>query len=138
LICSAGDRERIEDYASENSDGLRPYLPFAQGVPGARALRPGLLRCTHAGKPGAACRLRSSRFGSKTARGSKTAPDGTGALHLVPACASQAGPVPAQRAVDDRSNEINALPELPGKPPACSDYVPEPAGKQAGCVFSSI
>jgi hypothetical protein len=39
--------------------------------------------------------------------------------------------VAAQRAVDARSNETNEMPELPGKPPACSDYVPEPAGKQA-------
>ncbi len=48
----------------------------------------------------------------KTLRGSKTSPDGKGALHLVSAYATQAGLVLAQRAVDGKSNEITAIPEL--------------------------
>jgi predicted transposase YbfD/YdcC len=48
----------------------------------------------------------------KTLRGSKTARDGTGALHLVSAYATRAGLVLAQRAVDCKSNEITAIPEL--------------------------
>jgi hypothetical protein len=48
----------------------------------------------------------------KTVRGSKTAPDGTGALHLVSAYASEAGLVLAQRAVDAKPNEIIAVPQL--------------------------
>ena len=48
----------------------------------------------------------------KTLRGSKTASDGTGALHLVSAYATEAGLVLAQRAVDGKSNEITAIPEL--------------------------
>jgi hypothetical protein len=39
-------------------------------------------------------------------------PDGKGALHLVSAYATEAGLVLAQRAVDGKSNEITAIPEL--------------------------
>src|SRR5208337_2312294 len=48
----------------------------------------------------------------KTLRGSKTSPDGKGALHLVSAYATEAGLVLAQQAVDGKSNEITAIPEL--------------------------
>ena len=48
----------------------------------------------------------------KTLRGSKTSSDGKGALHLVSAYATEAGLVLAQRAVDGKSNEITAIPEL--------------------------
>jgi hypothetical protein len=48
----------------------------------------------------------------KTLRGSKMSPDGKGALHLVSAYATEAGLVLAQRAVDGKSNEITAIPEL--------------------------
>ena len=48
----------------------------------------------------------------KTLRGSKEAADGTGALHLVSAYVHEAGLVIGQRAVDARSNEITAIPEL--------------------------
>lgn len=47
----------------------------------------------------------------KTLRGSRQS-DGTGALHLVSAYATAAGLVLAQRAVDGKSNEITAIPEL--------------------------
>jgi predicted transposase YbfD/YdcC len=47
----------------------------------------------------------------KTLRGSRQS-DGTGALHLVSAYATCAGLVLAQRAVDGKSNEITAIPEL--------------------------
>ncbi len=48
----------------------------------------------------------------KTLCGSKTASDGTGALHLISAYTTEAGVVLAQRAVDGKSNEITAIPEL--------------------------
>ena len=48
----------------------------------------------------------------KTLRGSKMSSDGTGALHLVSAYATGAGLVLAQRAVEGKSNEITAIPEL--------------------------
>ena len=48
----------------------------------------------------------------KTPRGSKTSPDGKGALHVVSAYATAAGLVLAQRAVDGKSKEIPAIQEL--------------------------
>ena len=48
----------------------------------------------------------------KTLRGSKKWSDGTGALHVVSAYATQAGLVLGQCAVDGKSNEITAIPEL--------------------------
>ena len=45
-------------------------------------------------------------------RGSKQDADGRGALHLVSAYAHEAGLILAQRAVDGKSNEITAIPEL--------------------------
>ena len=48
----------------------------------------------------------------KTLRGSKQASNGDGALHLVSAYAHEAGLVIGQRAVDAKSNEITAIPDL--------------------------
>ncbi|MDQ6702185.1 MAG: ISAs1 family transposase [Pseudomonadota bacterium] len=45
-------------------------------------------------------------------RGSKKEPGGSGALHLLSAYACEAGLVIGQRAVDGKSNEIKAIPEL--------------------------
>ena len=45
-------------------------------------------------------------------RGSKMSSDRTGALHLVSDYATEAGLVLAQRAVERKSNEITAIPEL--------------------------
>ena len=48
----------------------------------------------------------------KTLRGSKQEASGKGALHLISAFAHEAGLILAQRAVDGKSNEISAMPEL--------------------------
>jgi hypothetical protein len=48
----------------------------------------------------------------KMLRGSKAARDGSVALHLISAYATEAGLVLAQRAVDGKSNEITAIPDL--------------------------
>ena len=48
----------------------------------------------------------------KTIRASKHDADGTGALHVLSAYAHEAGLVIGQRAVDGKSNEITAIPEL--------------------------
>lgn len=128
VVCGADDWERIEDYASESLDWLRRFLPFAQGVPSAQTFRKvfrlidpvalergfaswaaSLRACKQAGR-GASPEVIA--IDGKTARGSKTAPDGTGALHLISAYASEAGLVLAQRAVEAKSNEITAIPEL--------------------------
>jgi hypothetical protein len=68
--CGAGDRARIEDYASESFAGLRPYLPFAQGVPSVRAWRK-VLRLI-APPAGLAPRAVSLRASLQTGRGVST------------------------------------------------------------------
>jgi predicted transposase YbfD/YdcC len=128
VVCGADDWERVEDYASESLDWLRRYLPFAQGVPSAQTFRK-VFRlidpvALERGFASWAASLHTARqtepdaspeiiaIDGKTVRGSKAAPDGTGALHLVSAYASEAGLVLAQRAVDAKSNEIIAVPQL--------------------------
>jgi hypothetical protein len=124
VVCGADDWERVEDYASESLDWLRRYLPFAQGVPSAQTFRkvfrlidPVALERGFASWAASLHTARQTEHGAspeviaidgKTVRGSKTAPDGTGALHLVSAYASEAGLVLAQRAVDAKSNEMSA------------------------------
>ena len=66
-------------------------------------------------RPGGSPRVRAREViavDGKTLRGSKTSPDGKGALHLVSAYATEAEVVLAQQAVDGKSNEITAIPEL--------------------------
>ena len=126
VVCGADDWERVEDYASESLDWLRIYLPFAAGIPTAQTFRKvfrvldadalergfaswaGSLR----GRLGEAGPRAHIAIDGKSVRGSKMSADGAGALHLVSAYASEAGLVLAQRAVDDKSNEITAIPEV--------------------------
>lgn len=128
VVCGADDWDRVEDYASESLDWLRRFLPFAEGVPSAQTFRkvfrlldPDALErgfaswaasLRRSGETESGARPEVIAIDGKTVRGSKTAPDGTGALHLVSAYASEAGFVLAQRAVDAKSNEITAIPEL--------------------------
>ena len=102
-------------------DWLRGFLPFANGIPTAQTLRKVFrLLDTQALQRGFAAWAASMRVAAreviavdgKTLRGSKTSPDGKGALHLVSAYATEAGLVLAQCAVDGKSNEITAIPEL--------------------------
>jgi len=73
VVCGAGDRACIEDYASESFAGLRPYLPFAQGVPSVRALRKVFRLMAPAAPPaGLAPRAVSLRASLQTGRGVST------------------------------------------------------------------
>ena len=93
VVCGADDWEGVEEVATGGLNWLRGFLPFANGIPTAAA------RAVIA-------------IDGKTLRGSKTSSDGKGALHLVSAYATEAGLVLAQCAVDGKSNEITAIPEL--------------------------
>jgi len=121
VVCGADDWEGVEEIANGALDWLRGFLPFANGIPTAQTLRKVFrLLDTEALQRGFAAWAASLRaeareviaVDGKTLRGSKTAPDGKGALHLVSAYATEAGLVLAQRAVDGKSNEITAIPEL--------------------------
>lgn len=121
VVCGADDWEGVEEVATAALDWLRGFLPFANGIPTAQTLRKVFrLLDTEALQRGFAAWAASLRaearqviaVDGKTLRGSKTSPDGKGALHLVSAYATEAGLVLAQRAVDGKSNEITAIPEL--------------------------
>jgi predicted transposase YbfD/YdcC len=121
VVCGADDWEGIEEVAKGALDWLRRFLPFANGIPTAQTLRK-VFRVldTQALAKGFAAWAASARgaerqvvaVDGKTLRGSKKSSDGTGALHLVSAYATEAGLVLGQRAVDGKSNEITAIPEL--------------------------
>src|SRR5665811_1905886 len=121
VVCGADDWEGVEEVATGALDWLRGFLPFANGIPTAQTLRKvfRLLdpQALQRGFAAWAASLRGEERGviavdGKTLRGSKTSPDGKGALHLVSAYATEAGLVLAQQAVDGKSNEITAIPEL--------------------------
>jgi len=121
VVCGADDWEGVEEIATGGLNWLRGFLPFANGIPTAQTLRKVFrLLDAQALERGFAAWAASMRAAAreviavdgKTLRGSKTSSDGKGALHLVSAYATEAGLVLAQRAVDGKSNEITAIPEL--------------------------
>ena len=121
VVCGADDWDGVEEVATGALDWLRGFLPFSNGIPTAQTLRKVFrLLDTQALQRGFAAWAASLRaeareviaVDGKTLRGSKTSPDGKGALHVVSAYATEAGLVLAQRAVDGKSNEITAIPEL--------------------------
>lgn len=121
LLCRAEDFDEIEDVCTEMLDWLRRFLPFERGVAPAQTLRRSLARLDPqrleevfaAWTARLAERVRGVvAIDGKTVRGSRQDADGRGALHLVSAYAHEAGLVLAQRAVDGKSNEIAAIPEL--------------------------
>jgi predicted transposase YbfD/YdcC len=121
VIAGCDGWEDIEDFGKAKLDFLRQYLPYKQGVPSDDTLR----RFFRALAP----KLFTERFmewvkslqettlaarvialDGKTSRHSF---DGAGkALHLVSAFASEARLVLGQVAVDSKTNEITAIPEL--------------------------
>ena len=121
VVCGADDWDGVEEVATGALEWLRGFLLFKNGIPTAQTLREVFrLLDTQALQRGFAAWAASMRaeareviaVDGKTLRGSKTSPDGKGALHVVSAYATEAGLVLAQRAVDGKSNEIMAIPEL--------------------------
>jgi len=120
----------IETFARERLEFLRRFRPFADGVPSDdtlrrvfRALDPeafsalfaqwaqGWYRAAGAeGPEPGGPRAPRIAIDGKTLRGS--AEGGLGALHRVSAFATEARVVLGQRAVEEKSNEIVAIPEL--------------------------
>jgi predicted transposase YbfD/YdcC len=121
VLCGADDWDIIEMLGREYLSWFRQFLPFNHGIPQAQTLRkifavlpPKMLEERFAawvkGLQGAVRGVVA--IDGKTLRGSKKEPDGKGALHLLSAYACDAGLVIGQRAVDGKSNEITAIPEL--------------------------
>jgi len=121
LLCRGEDFDEIEDICAELIDWLKKFLPFEHGVAPSQTLRRTLARLDPQALEKAFAAWSASLAGrvrgvvaidGKTVRGSKHDADGTGALHLVSAYAHEAGLVLAHRAVDAKSNEITAIPDL--------------------------
>ena len=120
-MCRAEDFEEIELIGREQLSWLRRFLPFEEGLPQAQTFRK-IFRLLDPEALEAAfsswlASLQQELCGvvaidGKTLRGSKQEAAGQGALHLVSAYVHDAGLVIAQRAVDGKSNEITAIPEL--------------------------
>jgi predicted transposase YbfD/YdcC len=121
LLCRAEDFDDIEMMCCEHLDWLRGILPFQNGVAPAQTLRRVLAMLN----PLALERALGSWVASlqekisgvvsidgKTLRGSKEDQSGHGALHMVSAYAHSSGLMLAPTAVDAKSNEITAIPEL--------------------------
>lgn len=121
LLCRVEDLEEMELLCQEQIEWFRRILPFKHGPAPAQTLR----RVLRMLDPLALERAFSSWVKSlqvkltgvvsidgKTLRGSKQDQNGQGALHLVSAYAHASGMMLAQRAVDEKSNEITAIPEL--------------------------
>lgn len=121
VVCGADDWEGIAEIAEASLDWLRGFLPYEEGVPTAQTFRKVFRLIDKRAMSEAFAAWAGSLRGTepeivaidgKTLRGSKKARDGEGALHLVSAYATRAGLVLAQHAVDGKSNEITAIPEL--------------------------
>jgi hypothetical protein len=120
VICGADDFDDVEEVATGALDWLRKFLPFDNGVATAQTLRKvfRLLDPEALGRGFSAwaSSLRPAAreviaVDGKTLRGSRRS-DGTGHLHLVSAYATAPGLVLARRAINGKSNEITAIPEL--------------------------
>jgi|APSaa5957512535_1039671.scaffolds.fasta_scaffold37366_1 predicted transposase YbfD/YdcC len=121
VLCRADDFDEIELLGQEHLNWLRQFLPFKDGIPQAQTFRK-IFRLLD---PQALEKAFSSwvadlqkqisgvvAIDGKTLRGSKHDAGGKDALHIVSAYAHEAGLVIGQRAVDTKSNEITAIPEL--------------------------
>jgi predicted transposase YbfD/YdcC len=125
VLCGADDWDEIEDMSQEYLAWLRQFLPYKNGIPKAQTFRKtfSLLppKMLEKGFAAWASSLQEQVRGviavdGKTLRGSrksaKKSENGSDALHLLSAYACEAGLVIGQRAVDGKSNEITAIPEL--------------------------
>jgi len=125
ILCGSDDWDEISDMGSEYIDWLRQFLPYKHGITPAQTCRRifSLLPANLLEKGFATwvSSLQETICGvvaidGKTLRGSrksaKKSEYGTDALHMLSAYACEAGLVIGQRAVDGKSNEITAIPEL--------------------------
>jgi len=121
LLSGAEDWEDVVTLAEAHLDWLQGYLPFTHGIASAdtyqkvfRALDSGQLEDSFVNWVASLTgKIRGVvAIDGKTLRGSKQHADGKGALHMLAAFAHESGLVVGQRAVDGKSNEIAAIPEL--------------------------
>jgi hypothetical protein len=122
VICRADGWVGIETYGKAKETWLKTFLALPNGIPShdtfsrvfAR-LDPEQLQQCFVSWVTSFSRLSEGEviaIDGKTARRSDAQGQGKGALHMVSAWASQNRLVLGQKKVDDKSNEITAIPEL--------------------------
>lgn len=121
VLCGADDFEAIELLSLEYLPWLKQFLPFEHGIPKAqtfrkifRVLPPKILEARFSAWIASLGDIIRGvvAIDGKTLRGSKKSAGGDGALHVLSAYACEAGLVIGQCAVDGKTNEITAIPEL--------------------------
>lgn len=126
VIAGADGPADIEQFGYDREDWLRQFVDLPEGIPShdtigrvLSIIKPdqfqtallewiNFLRSEHADEDGPI----HVAIDGKTARGSYTNAEKSNAVHIVSAWASQNGLTLGQVAVDSKSNEITAIPEL--------------------------
>jgi len=121
-LCGLRDWTEIAIFGNSQLVWLRKYLPFANGTPSHDCLGDIFGLINHETFTAAFTRWATSlnvlangdvvAIDGKTLCGSHDRSNGKAAIHLVSAFAASQGITLAQRKVDDKSNEITAIPEL--------------------------
>lgn len=120
-LAGCDDFVELADWATDNEAFFRTFLELPEGIPSHdtfnrvfAALRPSALQAVllpwlleRRGLPGEWIHL-----DGKTMRHTRRSSKGLGALHVVSAWAGQTGLTLGQVAVDAKSNEITAMPQL--------------------------
>jgi len=122
ILCGADGWEEIEDFGHARLDWLKKYFPFENGIPKhdtiARVLsrlEPTALQNSFISWMNAACELSQGEvvaIDGKTVRRSFRKGDRKSAIHMVSAWACQNNMVLGQQKVNEKSNEITAIPAL--------------------------
>jgi predicted transposase YbfD/YdcC len=122
VASGADEWTEIELFGNMRKEWLKDFLELPEGIPSHDTFRRVFGRVNR--KQFAACLLKWTRALAETMKGKLVAIDGKtlrrshrrkanlGALHLVTAWCSDNGLTLAQVAVEDKSNEITAIPEL--------------------------
>lgn len=122
VICGADSWVAVEEFGKTKHTWLRTFLGLPNGIPShdtfgrvfaaldAEQFQHGFLRWIRAIWPATVGEVIA--IDGKTLRGSYDRRIGKDAIHMVSAWAGQARLVLAQRKVDDKSNEIMAIPEV--------------------------
>jgi len=122
VLCGAENWSQVEEYGKDKVDWLKQYMELAGGIPShdtfgrvfrlldATAFQARFMRWVEqffSVKRGQVIAL-----DGKTARGSRDEYRGQAAIQLVSAFAHESGVLLGQQRVDNKSNEITAVPEL--------------------------
>ena len=122
VLCGAESWSEVEEFGQVKEAWLKQYLDLPNGIPSHdtfsrvfRLVDAGGFQRRFMGWVEQHFRIPRGQVvavDGKTARGSKDSFQGQEAIHLVSAWASETGVLLGQRQIDEKSNEITAVPEL--------------------------